>query len=115
MKTIIFLIATAMLALSIINYSYDLELSIAYFAAAIALYYSCALTSINAKLKSGFKALKRANNTIGEYNIKLHSELTELKTNSAKWQAAFKKERERCRLKPKRQRELKKAVKQSNK
>jgi hypothetical protein len=39
------------------------------------------------------------------------NELENLQTNSAKWEAAFEKERERCRLKSKRQREAKKAAK----
>jgi hypothetical protein len=41
----------------------------------------------------------------------LKSELTEIQNNSAKWKAAFEKERERQRLKSKRQREAKKAAK----
>ena len=120
MKTIIFIIATTMFALSIINYSYDLELSIAYFAAAIAFYLlSWSVSIIKCKkyeieyYKSRIEEEEKCYETLSKLYDVIFNKLQQLKTNSAKWEAAFEKERERQRLKSKRQYELKKAIKQS--
>jgi hypothetical protein len=106
-----------MLALSIINYSYEIDLSIAYAVAAIALYYGCTLFGIiqrkNAEIKDLDYLLKT---TKGENlcHIKMYrfsiEENKKLIAKAARWDA----ECERQRLKSKRQYELKKAVKQSN-
>jgi hypothetical protein len=112
MKTIIFLIATTMFALSIINYSYDLELSIAYFAAAIALYLLSWAVSIIQRKKSEIADLNYlAKMYLGESALHYKQYRYAIDINkglfykAARWDA----ECERQRVKARRYRAAKKA------
>ena len=112
MKTIFFLIATTMFALSITNYSYDLELSMAYFAAAIALYsLSVALNHIRIKnaLTSDINYLAKMYMGESELHLKEYrfaiAENKKLIAKAARWDA----ECERQRVKARRYRAEKKA------
>ncbi|MFZ4799610.1 MAG: hypothetical protein ACOYMA_19095 [Bacteroidia bacterium] len=117
MKTLFFIIGTAFVGLAIINLSYDLELAIAYFVTAIALYYSCILFGIiqqkNAKEKD-LNYLLKITQSENLCHMKMYrfaiEENKKLIAKSARWDA----ECERQRKKSKRQREAKKAIKQFN-